>query len=149
MWNPGLLRRWFPYAGRLLARGKLPVRIREICILRVAVGQLSDYEWSQHVPIGLAAGLSEAEIQALAGGEEVEWSPLDASVIAAVDQLRTAGRIADDTWAVLRANFDEPQLVELPLLVGAYTGLAYFLNSLQVQVEPGLSGLPDSAHAQP
>lgn len=146
-WNPGLLRRWLSYGGKLLAGGKLPVRVREIVIIRVGARLGSDYEWSQHVPIGLEAGLSHDEIWALAGGADVHWSERDRAVIDAVDEMHTAAKISDGTWRVLREYFSEAQLVELPLLAGAYTGLAYFLNSFEVEVEPGLEGLPDSRKA--
>lgn len=142
-WNPGLLRRWLPYGGKLLAGGKLPVRVREIVIIRVGAILRSEYEWSQHVPIGIDAGLSREEIWALAGAGEVEWSERDRAVIDAVDEMRAAAKISDGTWEILRAHFSEAQLVELPMLAGAYTGLAYFLNSFQVEVDPGLDGLPD------
>ena len=148
VWNPGILRRWLPYGGKLLAGGKLPVRVREIVILKVGFALRSDYEWSQHVPISLAAGLSKTEIWALAGDGSAEWSETEQAVIDAVDELRAAGKIADRTWSVLRRHFSEAQLVELPLLAGAYTGLAYLLNSFEVEVEPSLEGIPDELRAQ-
>lgn len=142
-WHPAVLRRWLPYGGKLLAGGKLPIRIREIVILKVGFALQSDYEWSQHVPIGLEVGLTRPEIWALAGEGSVEWSELDEAVISAVDDLRSKGKIGDAAWDVLRRHLDEAQLVELPLLAGAYTGLAYLLNSFQVEVEPGLEGIPE------
>ena len=42
----------------------------------------------------------------------------------------------------LAARYDERQLIELPMLVGHYHLVAFTLNSLGVQLEPGLEGLP-------
>ena len=141
-WFPGVMRRWLPYGGKFLKGGRLPVRTREIVILRVSVNTRSDYEWSQHVPIGLEAGLSEDEIQALLPGGERDWPELDAAVIQAVDDLHDDSRISATTWRVLAGVLTPEQLVELPMLAGAYTNLAYFLNSFHVEVEEGLEGLP-------
>jgi 4-carboxymuconolactone decarboxylase len=141
-WYPGILRRWLPYGAKLLNGGQLPDRLREIIILRVAVHTRSDYEWSQHVLIGLDAGLTEDEIAALLPGGEWTWSDLDAVVIRAVDELNADARISAATWDALAEVFTPEQLVELPMVTGAYTNLAYFLNSFHVEVEAGLEGLP-------
>ena len=142
VWNPGLLRRWIPYGGRLLLGGKLPPRAREIAVLRVASQTRADYEWSQHVPIALEAGLSRQEIDALAGKGQVEWAPIDAAVIRAVDEMRADATISQATWDELQQAFEPAQLVELPQLVGAYTGLAYLMNSLGIELEPQFERLP-------
>lgn len=144
LWNPGLWRRWMPYGARLLGNGKLSDRIREICILRVAVQTRSDYEWSQHVVIGRGAGLTDDEMHSLAGDGAADWSVFEAAVIDAVDELGRDAVISAATWEKLAQHLERDQLVELPMLVGAYTGLAYLLNSVGTPVEPGLDGLPDN-----
>jgi hypothetical protein len=50
--------------------------------------------------------------------------------------------IGDETWAALAARYDEKQLIEVPMLVGHYHMVAFTLNALGVQLEPGLDGLP-------
>ena len=42
-----------------------------------------------------------------------------------------------------RARYDERQVMEVPMLVGQYHMVAFALNSLGVQREPGVPGLPD------
>ena len=63
--HPGLLRRFLPWAGKLLAGGKLPADERELAILRVAVRCGSDYEWGQHVRIARDVGLDDVTIAAV------------------------------------------------------------------------------------
>ena len=48
--------------------------------------------------------------------------------------------ISDATWNELASHYDERQLIELPMLVGHYHLVAYTLNSLGVQREPGVPG---------
>ena len=69
------------------------------------------------------------------------WSdPFDATLIRAADELHDTGCISDETWDDLAARYDERQLIEVPMLVGHYHMVAFTLNSLGVQREPGVPG---------
>jgi 4-carboxymuconolactone decarboxylase len=131
--HPGLYRRWMPFAGKLLA-GKLPARDRELLILRTGWHCRSPYEWGQHVR--LAKGVA-------AGPGAPGWASFDRTLLTAADELHDDACIGDRTWAELAARYDERQLIEVPMLVGHYHMVAFTLNSLGVQREPGVPGLPD------
>src|SRR5258708_17576280 len=45
---PGLLRKWLPFGGKLLAGGKLTPRDRELVILRSAFPCDARHGWAQH-----------------------------------------------------------------------------------------------------
>jgi 4-carboxymuconolactone decarboxylase len=142
---PGLYRRWMPFAGKLLA-GKLPTRDRELLILRSAWRCRSSYEWGQHVRLAKQAGISAEEIDRVAAGPDTPgWEPFDRTLLAAVDELHDDACLTDATWATLASRYDERQMIELPMLVGQYHMLAFALNSLGVQREPGVPDLPDGA----
>ena len=49
----------------LLTKGKLDPKLREIAILRTAKVSGSVYEWTQHVPIAKAVGVSDDQIAAI------------------------------------------------------------------------------------
>lgn len=139
--HPGLFRKWLPFGGKLLA-GKLPPRERELLILRTGWRCQSDYEWGQHVVIGRAAGLTDEEIARIRGGPDSDgWDAFDASLLRAADELHDENCIGDATWTALASRYDEKQLIELVMLVGHYHMVAFTLNSLGVQREPGVSGL--------
>jgi alkylhydroperoxidase family enzyme len=141
--HPGLFRRWMPFAGKLLT-GKLPARDRELLILRTAWHCRSPYEWGQHVRLAKAAGISDDEIQrVVAGPDEHDWAPFDRTLLSAADELHSDACITDRTWAALAERYDERQLIEVPMLVGHYHMVAFALNSLGVQREPGVADLPD------
>jgi 4-carboxymuconolactone decarboxylase len=138
--HPGLFRRWLPFGGKLLA-GKLPARDRELLILRTAVLCHAEYEWGQHRLIGLAAGISEEEIERVRSGPETQgWERFDAALLTAADELHGQARISDATWETLATRYDERQLIEVPMVVGHYHLVAFTLNSLGVQLEPGVPG---------
>lgn len=138
--HPGLFRRWLPLGGKLLA-GKLPVRDRELLILRTAVHCQAEYEWGQHRLIGLKAGISEEEIERVRSGPEAEgWDAFDAALVRAADELHADARISDATWETLASRYDDRQLIEVPMVVGHYHMVAFALNSLGVKLEDGVEG---------
>ena len=138
---PGLLHRFSGMIGKLLAGGKVPPRERELVILRVAWRCRSEYEWGQHVRMGRAAGLSEDEIQRIASDDSA-WSPEDDVLIRAADELIVEHCVGPVTWKALAGRYDEQQLIEFVIVIGAYVMVAGFLNSLEIEREPGLEGFP-------
>ncbi len=142
--NPGLFRRWLPFGGKLLA-GKLPARDRELLILRTAVLCRAEYEWGQHRLIGRKAGIEEVEIERVRLGPDAEgWDPFDAVLVRAVDELHESSCITDATWETLAARYNEVQLIEVPMVIGHYHLVAFTLNSLGVELEPGVAGFSTS-----
>lgn len=141
--HPGLFRKWLPFGGKLL-NGKLPARERELAILRVGWLCSSEYEWGQHVPIGKRAGLTDEEIARIPHGATAEgWADLDATVLRATDELHEDFCIGDATWERLAQDYDDKQLIELVMTVGHYHLVSMALNTLGVQREEGVVGLPE------
>ena len=57
-----------------------------------------------------------------------------------VEELVCDYAVDDRTWATLAKTWDEPQLMELPGLVGAYTLTAMIYNSLRFGLLTGNEG---------
>jgi alkylhydroperoxidase family enzyme len=141
--HPELFTAWLPFSSHLLLAGELPFADRELLILRVAHNCGSPYEWGQHVRIAAQAGLSPDDMNRVAAGPEAAgWTPRQSLLLRAADELRSEARISRSTWDGLATYLTERQLIELPMLVGHYHLLAFTLNSLQVQPEPGLPRMP-------
>lgn len=146
--HPGLFRRWLPFGGKLLA-GRLPGRDRELLILRTSWWCGAEYEWGHHARLALASGVTEDELERVkAGPDHTDWTPFDAALLRAADELHRDSHIGDGTWAALAARYDERQLIEVPMLVGQYHLVAFALNSLGVQLEPGVAGFDPAAASQ-
>jgi 4-carboxymuconolactone decarboxylase len=124
-------------------RGVLPAHERELLILRAGYNCGSDYEWGQHVRLAERLGLPREEIDRVAAGPSAQgWSPADAALLRAADELHDSARISDETWALLAETHEERALIEIPMVVGHYTMLAYALNSFGVELDEGLERLP-------
>ncbi|MBW8480902.1 carboxymuconolactone decarboxylase family protein [Actinomadura parmotrematis] len=134
--HPDLFASWIGLGSRLLMRGTLDARVREIAILRTAHHRSCEYEWLHHRRLGLEAGLAEAEIGALRLDAAAHgWAPADRAVVDAADELHATGTLSDGAWRALAGRFDERGLIELVMLVGHYHMVAFALNALRVQPE--------------
>jgi alkylhydroperoxidase family enzyme len=144
MHHPDLFRVHSPFVQYLKNSTTLPVRHREIAILRSAWNCGVDDQWVNHTEIGLECGLSREEIDRIpVGADAPEWSAEEAALLAAVDQLHFTCRIGDDTWAALARQYHKRQLIELLLLVGNYRTLGYVQNN--VGIRPVTGTTPDIA----
>jgi 4-carboxymuconolactone decarboxylase len=141
MHHPALAGPFLTYNNVLLRTPVLEPRLRELMVLRVAWRTRAGYEWAQHVRLAARVGITPDEIDAVTrdvGADAISWSPLEADLLAATDQLIDSYRIDDDTWGRLAKQLDEAQLVELVFVVGTYTGLAMAFNSFGLQLDPEL-----------
>jgi 4-carboxymuconolactone decarboxylase len=141
---PKAMQRFLEWGGYVLSqRNSLPEREREIVILRVGFLCKSGYEFTQHTRIGLAAGLTEGEIARIKAGADAGWSPADAALIRAADDLVGDHFVSDATWAALSAHFDQKQRMDVVFTVGQYTQVSMILNSFGVQLDAGQTLDPD------
>jgi 4-carboxymuconolactone decarboxylase len=140
--NPTITKH-FRRFGDALRNGELPVRHRELLVLRTCWRCNSAYEWAQHARISRSAGLTDDEITAVARYPEADlFDEFELALICAADELHDDACVTDRTWATLSGRYDQRQLLELLMLVGSYTMLAFVMNSAGVQPEPGSDPLP-------
>jgi len=140
---------WLPFTDMLAgADAKLSPEQRELLILRVAWRTRSGYEWNQHSRMGADAGLTAEQIEAMAQGPSAAlWSPLERTLLTAVDEIIDDHVVGDTTWAGLASHFEPAEIFELLFVVGGYLCLAGVLNSIGLQsaLPSAPSGDPDGA----
>ena len=106
-------------------------------ILRTGFLCGSGYEFTQHTRIGLNAGLTAEEIEAIKQGPDAPgWSDLDRAALTACDELVRDHFITDATWAALSDLGDRGRM-DLVFTVGQYTQVAMMLNTFGVQLDEG------------
>lgn len=132
-------------AGGLLDRGPVPLRLREIVILRTTARCGAGYEWGVHVA-GFAgkAGLSDGDVSATAlrGAHAHVWTEHEALAIELVDALHDTSHVDDALHAKLAAAFAPEVLVELIALVGFYHLISFQVNALRIAPEAFAPALP-------
>jgi alkylhydroperoxidase family enzyme len=140
--HPTLLAPFLGFTATLALRGVLSRRDSELLALRAAWRCQSAFEWGHHTVFARQAGLSDDEIERIGRAEVDTWNARDRLLLRAADELCADQQLADGTFAALREELDDAQLVELPFVVGTYTMLSMVANATGVPLEPGLSELP-------
>lgn len=132
-----LFPRYLLFLSHLLRRGAIPRADKERIILRVAWRLGCIYEWGHHATMARDLGVSADEIRSIAEETSDRWTPRLRTLLAATDEILERRRFGDDTWASLREELREDQLVELCFVVGHYVMVAGTINGMSVRLEPG------------
>ena len=141
--NPRVLQRMV--AGGLLDRGSIPLRSRELMILRTCARCGAEYEWGVHVAtFGAKAQWTPEQVRSSVHGSAGDgcWAPEDRLVMRLADQLHDTSRVDDALWQELSAHFREDQLVELVMLAGLYHAVSFMVNATGVSREAFAPGFP-------
>jgi len=120
--SPPLASAWFDLLNAVRWQTKLNGRLREIVIIRIAYLNDAQYCLAQHIPaLALADGVTLSECDALADWRATSlFSESERAALALTDAMTRDIRVPDDVFADLPPHFDERQIVELSVLIGAY-----------------------------
>jgi 4-carboxymuconolactone decarboxylase len=141
--HPKLMKRWMVFGNHVLAKSALQPRDRELLILRTGWNCRAPYEWGQHVAIARTVGVTDDEIERVAAGPDAPgWDPFDAALLRAADELHADQSLTDATFRALAERYSEPQLLDLVFAVGQYHVVSMVLNSLRVERDDGVTGVP-------
>ncbi|KAI5119176.1 hypothetical protein M0805_000630 [Coniferiporia weirii] len=126
----------------------LPSDVRELIILRVAALNSAAYEWIQHEPLGIEAGLSSTQLAiirdvssapTLSSGLRVRSEPsaafsaLQAAALEYTDYMTRLVAVPQDVFDVLRSNLENDQQVfEVTATVASYNMVSRILVALDV-----------------
>jgi 4-carboxymuconolactone decarboxylase len=142
--HPLLSERMRALGSALLGRSTLPLRTRELLILRTCARCHAEYEWGVHVSaFAAAAGLGDDAIRATTQpGEPGEARPGDALVLRLVDELHDTGGVTDATWTGLAARYEAKELLEMLAVAGFYHLISFVVNGARVEPEPWAATFP-------
>jgi alkylhydroperoxidase family enzyme len=144
LWSEPLARGWNTYLRAV--RTELPTsrKLRELGICTVALLTGAHYEYHHHAPDFLAAGGSQAQLDALQAfmrlnprgiPDAAVLDELDRLVIRYAAQMTLDVQVSDEVFNALRRHFDETGLVELTSAIATYNMVARFLVALQITPE--------------
>jgi alkylhydroperoxidase family enzyme len=129
--------------GVALAAGAIPARERELAVLRNAWLCGAPYEWGEHVKISKErCGMTTEEVERCTQGSKAEgWSEHERAILKGVEEFHADHALSDETWDVLAKTWDDKQLMEFPVLVGAYIMTALQQNTLRTPLDADNPGL--------
>ena len=139
-----MCRKFSAFTSHFVTNYTIPLREKELLILRTAWLSRGQFIWGRHNNTGRKAGLTDEEISRIMDGPGAGgWSPFDAVLLQAADELHLSRFISDTTWNALAQRYSESQLLEVVMIVGNYTLLSMYQNTIGIQLEPGLKLLPE------
>ena len=140
---PRLCNAWLEFTDYLLRESSLPIRDRELLILRIGYLNQGAYEWAAHRGLALSVGINEDELKDITIGSSADsWSEWDSALLKAAEELHEAALVSEETWTTLSRQYDTRQMMEVVFTVGQYNLVAMYLNSLGVQFEEDWIGFP-------
>lgn len=139
--HPTMARVFLSYNAFLLQRGELPLRLRELAVLRLAHTRRSEFFWGEHTRVAAAGGVPDEDIARLARGNN-EFDGVDRLVLEATDMLLADGRADAATWQRLVEELGTHQAMELVFVVGTYAMLAMACDTWRLAPPPDSAKLP-------
>jgi alkylhydroperoxidase family enzyme len=131
----GRANRAMAYALRFEA--EVPRQFREIAMIRT--GQILDaqYELNQHIPLGLACGLTRAQLDAMPSWKTSDlFDGKQRALLAYADAMvMNRGEVDDATFDSFAKFFTPREIVELTVSISAYTSTALFTKALRIKPE--------------
>lgn len=126
-------------AGRAaLTSPVLPVRLRELVVLRTACLMDCPYELGQHRDVARTAGLSGDEINAVTS--ESDWkagyfNTTEVAVLQLTTELLTTRSVSATVFDQVHQVLGSEATVEVLMVINRYSGLALMLNALDVDLD--------------
>ena len=131
---PALADRIFPFLNYVANQTTLPVRHREILILRTAWLAQNAHLWATHAARAREAGMTPEEILAVAQGPSQErWEPFENVLVGLADQLFANSSVSDESWELLSERYDVHNLIDAVVTVADTTTLSILFNALGIQ----------------
>jgi AhpD family alkylhydroperoxidase len=129
---------WMAAGQALLASPVLPLRLRELVVLRTAHLMDCPYELGQHRDVARTVGVSGDEINAIIS--ESDWrtgyfNTTELAVLELTTELLTTRGVSDAVFDHVHRELGSEATVEVLMVINRYSGLALMLNALDVDLD--------------
>jgi alkylhydroperoxidase family enzyme len=130
--SPPLAAGWNGFLGAVRTGLAVDRRLRELAMCTVAVLNGAEYEYVQHAPLYIAAGASPQQAQALrdpdaARSDSALFDARERAALGVTIEMTRSVKVADASFAALRAFLSERETVEFVAVVAAYNMVSRFL----------------------
>ena len=148
--HPLLASRFQSIDHAVLFEAQVPLRPKEIAIMRTTARAGGEYPWGMHVAIyGARCDLTPGMCDQIATAPDADaltgdgWTDEDRLMIRMADELHANADVTDATWAALNAQFPQTQVVELVFACAVYRMASYYTNTTAVPLEIGQAHFPE------
>ena len=151
MYSPLMVEHVFPTGTYLRFGTQKDARLTELAILSTAREVRSQYEWSVHEPVAVAAGLEPAIVDIVKRRTPLDavddvpgLGELERTIIQFAREVISDERLSTPTFVRARALFGDKGVMDLAGLIGYYNFVNITLKTFDLQLEPGRERhLPD------
>lgn len=140
--HPGLAEVFSQFNIHLLSTNTLPVKQRQIAIMRTAWVCKATYMWSSHLNTSMRCGLDPEIFGPIqVGAEDPYFTEFERTVIRGTEELIHDHKVGDGSWELLMAEWSNQQMLDFLFTVGAYVTVAGVMRSTGVQRDEKLRTL--------
>ena len=137
--SPKMGRDFLRLGTAILTKGDLSPILRELAILRIGHVNKAHYEFTQHVRIGRKIGLTNEQIQAVKDWKNSSiLNDEEKAVLAYTDDVNLHIKASDEAFHKIVNLFGHRIAVELTLTIAYYGAVSRILESLAIELEPGV-----------
>lgn len=131
--SPPVARGWLNLLTAVRQQCKLAGKYREFAILRIAIINKADIEYTSHIPFALKEGIRREQIDALNDWQNSQvYDAAERAVLAYTDSMTKDVHVPDNVFDPLRPHFDARELTELTVTIATYNLVSRFLEAVQV-----------------
>lgn len=142
--HPQLANAFSPLNIHLLSNNTLPVKQRQIAIMRTAWLTKATYMWSSHLQTSISCGLSPDMYGPIQRGpDDPYFTPFERSVMLATEDLVRDRKVSDANWQALMEEWDNRQMLDFLFTVGCYVMVAGVMRSTGAERLPDLLELAE------
>jgi alkylhydroperoxidase family enzyme len=142
--HPTLANAFSPLNLHILGANTLPVKQRQIAIMRTAWITKATYMWSSHLETSVSCGLNPEMYGPIQrGADDPYFTLFEATIIRATEELVNDRRIGDANWRALMAEWDDQQMLDFMFTVGCYVMIAGVMRSTGAERQENLLELAE------
>ena len=142
--HPKLAEAFSRFNLHVLMGTTLPIKQRQIAIMRTLWRCKAVYAWSSHLRTSLQAGLQPDLYRPIqVGAEDPYFSGFERTIVRATDELVDDREVSRSSWEALGAEWNERQLLDFLFTVGCYVMLGGVLRTTGTEREPELLELAE------
>ena len=133
--SPGLLQGFVPFLGAVLSPSAVDAPLKELAIITTTKINGCSYCTAHHAVAGKRAGLTKEKIEALPDPYSAALDGREKAVVRFAKEVTERVSASEESINELRKYFNDSQIAELNLVVGAFNLLTRFSDTFKVDLE--------------